>query len=82
MHTLFILGIFSVIYKVHDINHYWTWMNNTFIPSVMPTMYYDNSTTYDSGFLADVPTALVLGAARLRQLRIRKGTRAWIKSKL
>ena len=80
LHTQFMLGLFSAIYKVHEINHYWTWMNNTFIPSLVPTMYYDNLTTYDSGYLADVPTAWVLGVARLRQLRMRKGTRAWFKS--
>lgn len=40
----------------------------------MPERYYDNSTKYDSGFVADVPTASILGVPRLRQLRIKKGT--------
>lgn len=39
----------------------------------MPVMYYDNSTEYDSGFVADIPTAFILGVPRLRQLRIKKG---------
>ena len=39
----------------------------------MPVTYYDNSTKYDSGFVADIPTASILGVPRLRQLRIKKG---------
>lgn len=64
----------SILFKVHEINHYWNWMNNTFIPSLMPPLYYNNITPYESGYLADTPTAWLLGVARLRQLRIRKGT--------
>ena len=62
------------IFKVHEIHHYWKWLNETFIPSLMPQLYYDNLTAYDKGFVADVPTAWVLSVARLRQLRIKKGT--------
>ncbi|KAK2546861.1 Polycystic kidney disease protein 1-like 2, partial [Acropora cervicornis] len=47
--------------KVHEINHYWKWLNETFIPSLMPVKYYDNSTKYDRGFVADIPTASILG---------------------
>ncbi|XP_068673513.1 polycystin-1-like [Montipora foliosa] len=60
--------------KVHEIHHYWKWLNETFIPSLMPQLYYDNLTAYDKGFVADVPTAWVLSVARLRQLRIKKDT--------
>ncbi|KAL9957163.1 hypothetical protein ACROYT_G038767 [Oculina patagonica] len=60
--------------KVHRINDYWKWLDETFIPSLNPHTYYNDKTPYDSGFLADTPNAYLLGVARLRQLRIKKNT--------
>ena len=48
-------------------------MNETFIPSLSPEFFYNNSTQYEEGYLADTPNAWLLGVARLRQLRIKKG---------
>lgn len=38
-----------------------------------PEFFYNNSTQYEEGYLADTPNAWLLGVARLRQLRIKKG---------
>ena len=43
----------------------------------MPRKYYNNKTDYDRRFLADTPTAFLLGVVRLRQLRIKKGMDMW-----
>lgn len=62
-----------IICKVHEISHYWKWVDEVFIPSLGPYTYYDGETPYESNFLADTPNAYLLGVARLRQLRIKKG---------
>lgn len=62
-----------IICKVHEISDYWKWLNEVFIPSLGPYTYYDGVTPYESNFLADTPNAYLLGVARLRQLRIKKG---------
>ena len=61
------------MFQVHEISHYWTWIRTIFIPSLMPRYYYNNENDYDRRFLADTPTAFLLGVVRLRQLRIKKG---------
>ena len=61
------------ICKVHEISHYWKWVDEVFIPSLGPYTYYDGVTPYESNFLGDTPNAYLLGVARLRQLRIKKG---------
>lgn len=58
---------------MHEISHYWKWVNEVFIPSLDPHTYYDGVTPYETNFLADTPNAYLLGVARLRQLRIKKG---------
>ena len=105
----------TIPFQVSDYRSYWNWVQNTFIPTLMPRYWYgpfaiddealvkEETTTeelkrekhkkvkktktsvsnieagfevlhnYDDVFVADHGTAILVGTARLRQLRVIKG---------
>ena len=58
-------------YQIGDVDGFWTWVDDNLIPGLYNGNWYSGA--QDSrGFLADRAN-FVVGGARMRQLRVKKG---------
>ena len=67
----FYLDTILNIPKVTNVNDFWEWMNQTLVPGLYSSVWY-NGKRGQRGFLDD-KMSYVVGVARIRQLRVKSG---------
>ena len=69
--SIFFLDFYDLLYQVSEAQSFWSWLERDLVPGLYNGNWYNN--VQDTrNFLAD-RTNFLVGGARLRQLRVKKG---------